>query len=246
MARKAFPDEDPIGRSLPVGPLGLDELKGGGAVQVVGVVKDIRRSPRRQGSEPLFYTPYSQAPSGWLGQVNFVVRTRVNPPGIVPAIQQALQEVDRDLPLVGIRTVADQIYDASLSDEKSLATLIGLFGALGMLMAAIGLYGTMSYDVARRTRELGVRMALGAARHKVVRMVLRETLSVFGVGAVLGILMAAGAGRLISSLLFGVSATDPATVAVAVAVMLATALVAGYLPARRASKIDPILALHHE
>jgi ABC-type antimicrobial peptide transport system permease subunit len=246
MARKAFPDQDPIGRALPVDRLGLEELQGAGAVQVVGVVRDIRRNLRRQESDSVYYTPYTQAPSGWLGQVNFVVRTAVSPPSLIPAVRQALQAVDRDLPLVGIRTVADQIYEGSLSDEQSLAILIGLFGGLGMLMAAIGLYGTMSYDVVRRTRELGIRMALGAERHRVVRMVLGETLSVFGTGAALGILLAAGASRLISSLLFGVTATDPMTVAAALTVILTTALVAGYIPARRASRIDPNVALRYE
>jgi ABC-type antimicrobial peptide transport system permease subunit len=165
---------------------------------------------------------------------------------VVPAIRHALQEVDKDLPLVGIRTVADQINETSLSDEQSLATLIGLFGALGMLMASIGLYGTTSYDVARRTREMGIRISLGAERDNVVRMLLGETLTVFGIGAIAGILIAAGVGRLISSLLFGVSALDPVTIAAVVIVVFATALVAGYIPARRASKTDPTVALRYE
>jgi putative ABC transport system permease protein len=246
MAGKAFPDQDPIGRALPVERLGLVELQGGGGVQVVGVVRDIRRNLRGQQSDPAFYIPYTQAPSVWLGQVNFVVRTAVNPSSVVPAIREAFHAVERDLPLVDIKTVAEQIYETSLSDEQSLATLIGLFGTLGMLMASIGLYGTMSYDVGQRTRELGIRMALGAERNKVVRMVLGDTLSVFWLGAAVGILLAAAASRLISSLLYGVTATDPATLGAAVVVMFTTALVAGYIPARRASKIDPTVALRYE
>jgi predicted permease len=246
MARKAFSDQDPVGRVLPVERLGLDELQGAGEIQVVGVVRDIRRNFRSEQASPLFYIPYTQAPPRWLGQVNLVVRTIAPPPSVVPSIRQALQAVDKDLPLVGIRTVADQINEASLSDEQSLATLIGLFGVLGMLMASIGLYGTMSYDVGKRTRELGIRMALGAERDKVVRMLLGETLVVFGIGALVGILMAAGAGRLVSSLLFGVAATDPATIVTVVMVVFATALIAGYIPARRASKIDPTVALRYE
>jgi len=245
MARQLFPDLDPIGRSSSAERLGLSDLQAGTGIQVVGVVRDIKTSLRPRVSGPSVYIPYTQAPPRMLGQINLFVRTSSSPASLIPAISAAVESIDRDLPLVSIQTLTEY-YDGSLSGERSLATFLSLFGALAMLLAAIGLYGTMSYAVGRRTKELGIRMALGAHRLRVLRMVLGETLSLFAIGIAIGIPVALAGSRLVSSLLFGVTATDPGTIGTAVAVMFSIAVVAGYLPGRRASKIDPNVALRYE
>jgi ABC-type antimicrobial peptide transport system permease subunit len=245
MAKRAFPDGDPIGRSAPAEALGLSDLQAGTDIQVVGVVRNIKTSLRRRESDPAVYIPYTQAPPRMLGQINFLVRTTSGPASMVSAIRDAVGSIDGDLPLVRFQTLTEY-YKGSLNDERSLATFLGLFGALAMLLAAIGLYGTMSYAVGRRTRELGIRMALGAERRRILRMVLGETLSLFAVGAAIGIPLALAGSRLIASLLFGVTATDPVTIGTAVLVMFATAFVAGFVPALRASRIDPTVGLRYE
>jgi ABC-type antimicrobial peptide transport system permease subunit len=151
-----------------------------------------------------------------------------------------------DLALLGIKTEAQEMDERYLSGERSLATLLSFFGALALALASIGLYGTMSYAVERRTKEIGIRMALGAQRKDMLWMVLRETLSLLAIGVAIGIPIAIAAGRLISSMLFGVRITDPVTIAMAVAVMSVIASAAGFLPARGATKVDPMIALRYE
>lgn len=251
VARKYFRDENPIGRRLP------DEIAGNRApkqspiresardIEIVGVVKDTKHTLRLERWDESVYVPYTQAAPEDLGQVKLFLRTVGGPVAIVPALRQQIQTVDKDLPLTGIQTQSEEM-EGFLGDERSLATLLSFFGALALMLAAIGLYGTMSYAVERRTREIGIRMALGAQRNDVLRMVLRETLSLFAVGVVVGIPAALGAGRLISSILFGVQIADPISITVAILIMSVIALTAGYLPARRASRVDPLVALRYE
>src|SRR5262249_18266999 len=191
------------------------------------------------------YIPYTQASPQQLGQMKFLVRTAGNPMSVVPTVRQQIQSIEKDLPLVGVTTQDEEVMGQA-SEERSMAMLLGFFGALALVLSSIGLYGTMSYAVSRRTRELGIRLALGAQRKDLLRMVLREALLQVAIGVVIGIPVALAGARMIASMLFSVKTTDPATISVAVLVMVAIALAAGYLPARRATKVDPMEALRYE
>jgi ABC-type antimicrobial peptide transport system permease subunit len=248
-ARRFFPNEDPIGQHFKFqmgGGINIERLSGGG-IEIVGLARDIKRSFRDQGrGDEGFYIPYTQAPPEWLGQAVLLVRTAANPASVVPLIRSEIQAVDQDLALLDIKTAAEEMEARYLSGEHSLAILLSFFTALALILASIGLYGTMSYSVERRTKEIGIRIALGAENRDMLWMVLRETLSLFAIGVAIGIPTAMAGSRLISSMLFGVSAADPVTILVAVSVMFAIAFAAGYLPARRATKVDPMVALRYE
>jgi ABC-type antimicrobial peptide transport system permease subunit len=186
-----------------------------------------------------------QAPIDDLGQMNLVVRTRAKPASILASVRNCVQGVAKDLPLSGAETQKQEIDD-NLGGQRSLATLVSFFGALTLLLASIGLYGTMSYAVERRTKELGIRMALGAKKKDLLQMVLGETAMLVAIGVAIGIPLTTGATRFIASMLFGVTTTDPATLFSAILGMFAIALLAGYLPARRATRVDPTVALRYE
>jgi predicted permease len=242
MARMFLPNVNPIGQPIPDELAEFADL--GRDVQIVGVVRDTRRLWSPKG-ELAIYIPYTQAPPQELGQMKFFVRTAGKPMNIVSAVRQQIQSIEKDLPLVGVAT-QDEEVKGQAREERSMAMLLGFFGALALVLSSIGLYGTMSYAVSRRTRELGIRLALGAQRKDLLRMVLREALQQVVIGVAVGIPVALAGARMIASMLFGVKTTDPATISVAVLVMGAIALVAGYLPARRATMVDPIEALRYE
>jgi predicted permease len=242
VAQRFLPNVNPIGQPVPDELAKLARLDRD--VQIIGVVRDTRRLWSPKG-DPAIYIPYTQAPPQELGQMGFVVRTAGDPMSIAPAARQQIQTIERDLPLVGIGTVAEGIKRQA-GEERSMAMLLGFFGALALVLSSIGLYGTMSYAVSRRTRELGIRLALGAQRKELLRMVLREAFQHVVIGVAIGIPVALAGARMIASMLFGVNTTDPATISVAVLVMVAVALAAGYLPARRATKVDPMEALRCE
>jgi ABC-type antimicrobial peptide transport system permease subunit len=241
-ARKFFPTTDPVGQFL---PKEIAQRNGGGDIQIVGVVRDIKERLRQQNWSEAIYTPYTQAPPQRLGQVNLFVRASANPNSLIPALHEQAQALDKDLALNEVMTQAEETSQWN-SEERSLARLLTFFGVLALVLASIGLYGTMSYAVGRRTKELGIRIALGARRGRILRMVLGEALLQVAIGVAIGIPVAIAATRLISSSMFGVTATDPATISVALLVMLVIALIAGYLPARRATKVDPMVALRYE
>jgi predicted permease len=240
MARKFFTGENPVGRHF-----GFDAAQSSGDIEIVGVVKDVRHHLEDQQPREAAWIPYTQAPPDMYGQMNFVLRTTVDPASVISAVQTEVQSVDKNLPLVGVETQTAEI-DEYLGDQRSMSVLLSSFAALALVLASIGLYGTMSYAVARRTKELGIRLALGAQPNGVLWMVLRETLALVALGVVIGVPLALTATRLISSMLFGVRATDPMTISVAISVMCAMALLAGYLPARRAMRVDPVVALRYE
>jgi ABC-type antimicrobial peptide transport system permease subunit len=175
----------------------------------------------------------------------FVVRTSGDVAAMSSSIRDAVREVDGNLPLFAMKTQSEQI-DESLVQERLFANLSSFFGALALSLACIGLYGVMSYGVARRTNEIGIRMALGASGHRVTSMVMRETMQVVMIGVVIGLGTAIATTRLISTMLFGLAPTDPGTILLAVLVMISVAAFAGYVPARRASKVDPMIALRYE
>jgi predicted permease len=246
-------DEDPLGQHF-----GLDEPENAGTFEIVGVVRDAKFTggALRQAVRPMFYLPLAQRveyrgdalqrlenASHLAGGLMLVTSER--PGAIEPLITKAIGEVDPNLTLMGVRTLEEQVALA-FDQDRAVSTLAGLFGVLSLILAAIGLYGVTSYSVARRTNEIGVRMALGADRVRVVGLVLRSAFARVVLGLALGVPLAVGAGRLIASRLYGVSFWDPAAFSIAIGALLAAALVAALIPARRAAAIPPIIALRSE
>lgn len=235
-AHKYFPNENPIG--LRFG----SQLEKNSEIEIVGVVRDAKYNSVREAAPATLYVPYLQ---NRVGGVAFEVRTAGDPSKSIGAIREAVKQVDSNVPLVGMSTQMEQI-DNRFAQERIFAQAYGLFGGLALLVASIGLFGLMSYSVARRTNEIGVRMALGAGRWDVVRMVMRESLLLVFIGVVIGLGAALAAGRLVATLLFGLAPTDWVTITAASAVMIAVSALAGYLPARSASRVDPMVALRYE
>jgi predicted permease len=226
-------------------PLGKHFQSWGVTKQIVGVVKDAKyESPREEGKR-MFYLPYSQQLERLSQTICVAVRTEGPPASFALRIRQTLRDLDPNLPVLRTETIDDQL-DELLVPERLMATLAGLFGALAALLACLGLYGVIAYGVSRRRNEIGVRMALGAQRGDVLGTVLKESLSLLIVGIAIGLPMTLGAARMISSRLFGVSAADPVTIVGASGLMLAVGTLAGLLPAYRASRLDPMVALRHE
>ncbi len=247
MARFYFGDENPVGRLV---RWSADDPA---PTEIVGVVKDFIRGTPRGFALPEFstYFPYrdrealNRGAQSRLRGMMAAVRTSGDPLKLAARIRQELREIDPNLPVIRINTIAEQLDDV-LAQERLIATLSVFFGALAVVLACIGLYGVISYSVARRTNEIGIRLALGATPAGVLRMVLKESLWLALAGIALGALAALAAARLISTLLFGVSAADPLTMAGAIALMLAVTALAAFLPARRAAKVDPMIALQCE
>jgi predicted permease len=235
--RRHFADEDPIGKRIRLG-LGRGRGRKAGG-EVVGVVRDVKRQGLAQESRPEIYVPYAQFP---LQSMAVVVSSDVPPRSLATAAERVVHELDAELPIARLATL-EEIVARSISEPRFYVTLLGAFAAAALFLAALGLFGVMSYAVAQRTRELAVRMALGARQQELRRMVLREALRLGGVGLALGLGGALLLSRTLESLLFSVSPGDPATLAAVAALLLVTTLVAGYLPARRATRIDPVVAL---
>jgi predicted permease len=238
-AHDYFGDTNPLGRRI-----GIPGWVGDPSwLEIVGVVKDARQSDLRQAPTAMAYVPLFQSsvPAG----VTFEIRTIGNPASITTAVLHAFAQIDSRLPVFHIRTLREQVDD-SLVEERLVTSLSGVFGILAVLLACIGLYGLMTYAVNRRTNEIGIRMALGAERKEIARMILRETLLLVLTGLVIGIPGAFGAAQFIRSQLYGLQPGDPLTIAAAALLMTVIAVFAAYLPARRASRVDPIVALRYE
>jgi predicted permease len=231
-ARHYFPNEVPLGKRL------------GDDTQIVGVVKDAKFDSLQNETKPTIYVPYLQDLER-TGQMNFEVRTIGNPTAMIRDVRSAVTAVDRNLPLFDVKTQVQQI-DESLVQERLFARLSTLFGMLALLLASIGLYGVMSYAVARRTSEIGIRMALGAERGEVLWLVLRETMLVVAIGLGVGLPAALASTRLIRNRLFGLEPTDPLAISVATFTLIGITVLAGYLPARGAARTDPMVALRYE
>jgi len=209
---------------------------------IVGVIRDMKYNSVRDEAPPTLYVTNTQYR---MAGPSFVVRTAGEPMSIVGSIREAVRGIDPTMPVVGVTTQMEQAEDRILQ-ERLFARAYALFGGLALVVAAVGLFGLMSYSVARRTNEIGVRMALGAKPQDVLQLILGESMTLVVIGIGLGVAAALAAGRLVASLLFGVQTTDVLTMSLAVMVLAAVAAIAGYLPARRAARVDPMVALHEE
>jgi len=238
-ARKYFANVDPIGRHVGFGQNPGTKLD----IEIVGVVGDTKYENLREEVPYELYVPYNQ--QEFVVGMTAYLRAAADPSGLFPALRRMVTELDPDVPVYQVRTV-DQQVENSLVTERLLATLSGGFGLLATLLAAMGLYGVMTYMVARRTREIGIRMALGASGGSVVWLVMREVILLAAIGVAIGLPAALGLSRLVEAQLFGVAPSDGLTLSLSTAGIAAVALLSGYLPARRATAIDPMRALHWE
>jgi predicted permease len=240
MARTLFPAGSPIGRTYSIGsPDAVDKPV---EKQVIGVVKDARFYDLQEPAMYIDYIPYTQREWGF---GDFAVRYSGDFGAIAKAVQQAIHAVDRRLPITHVMTLDEQV-SRSYTNQTIIAELSAFFGAVALFLSCIGLYGVMSYLVGRRTGEIGVRMALGAGRTQVGWQVMREIVLLLVAGIAIGVPVTLGASRLVGNLLYGLKGTDPVSLAAAIFVLFAAGMVAGYLPAHRASHIDPTVALRYE
>ncbi len=234
MAKQFWPDQDAIGKRFKF--FGQDYF-----TQVIGIAKDSKYNFIGEGPTPYVYQTLTQV---YQPQISLILKS-ANPKAVLGTMRAEVQQMDRNLPLTGVYTLND-IFDQSLWAPRMGAWLLVIFAGLSLVLAVIGIYGVMAYAVTQRQRELGIRMALGASRGDVLRLVVGQGLRVALLGVVIGLLASLAVTRLISSLLFGVSATDIVTFIVVPALLTAAALGASYLPARRATRIDPMVALRYE
>ena len=238
MAKRYFPNQNPIGSHLTFG----FPINGVVSREIVGVVGDIHDVSLGKEPGPMVYVPFAQAPL-YGGEV--VIRSSLSSSAVVGALRNVTHSIDKNLPLTDVALLPD-ILNASVAQPRFRTLLLGLFGAIALILAGVGIFGVISYSVSRRTHELGIRMALGAQRGTVLSMILRETLGLTVIGIAVGIPCVVATARLIAHLLFKVTSYDAATLALVPFALAAVAALAGYLPARRATKVDPMVALRHE
>ena len=243
-ARTNFGDADPIGHRIEIGG---DLAVGGvpGTFEVIGIAANARYGGLKGDIPPVVYVAYAQVPPSRLTQMTYAMRTETNPLHHASAVRQIVHETDGRVPVAHLKTQATDI-DQTINQEIVFARLCSAFAILALTIACVGLYATMAYSVARRTSEIGLRLALGARRGTVIWMMLRDVIVLAAVGLAIGGSAALGASRFVESFLFDMKSNDPRALALAAAILLTSALAAGYVPARRASRVDPLTALRHE
>ena len=246
MAKRFWPNEDPMGRQIQLAYLN-DPPR-----QIVGIVGDVRQNSRQEDAQPQMYVPFAQLPqftqkvqSYGLEAVTFVVRSTGNPELLTQSLRSAVTDVDANQPVSNIRTI--EWYQASqMEGFRQYVIMLGVFGAVALILAVIGIYGIMAHSVVQRTGEIGIRMALGARPTQVLQLILRRGMVLIAIGLAIGVGVSLALTKVIAGLLWGVTATDPLTFALVVGGLAVVALVACYVPARRALKVDPVIALRYE
>jgi predicted permease len=238
MARRYFPSQEPLGQHLRFGfpPDGAADR------EIVGIVADIRDVALDQEPGPMMYVPYAQAP---FAGGDIIVKSSLNAFGMAGAIREAVRQTDKDLPVSDIAQMPD-VVEASVAQPRFRTFLLALFAAMALTLAATGIFGVISYSVSCRTQEIGIRVALGASHSAILRMVLRETLLLTFAGMAVGLPCALAASRLVAHMLFGVTAHDPATILAVALALAGVATLAGFAPARRAMRVNPMVALKYE
>jgi predicted permease len=235
MARQIWPNEEPLGKRI---KHGFKEQ----IAEVIGVIGDVKYAGLDQQTKPEMYAPFAQRPFPFL---RIVARTKSDPASLIAAVRNESRALDKDQPIDKITTMTS-VVGASIATRRFYMQLLGTFAALAFILASVGIYGIVSYSVAQRTREIGIRVALGAQQNDVLRLVLREAFRLTLLGVVLGLMGAFAATRVLTSLLFEVKPVDPATFIGLALLLTAVALLASYIPARRATKVDPLVALRYE
>jgi putative ABC transport system permease protein len=242
LARQSFPGEDPLGRRIKPS-IAFGESDDAPMREIVGVIADVKSKGIGDTALPEVYAP--QTPVDFVGEMTVVVRTATAPQSILPTMRSLVTSMDKDLPMRKVKTL-DQYVSGSISAPRFEVLLLGTFAALAFVLTAIGLYGVISYSVAQRTREMGIRLVLGAQRQSISRMVLRQGTILALLGIAVGLVASFFAVHLIRGLLYGIAATDPVTFIAVPLLLIAVSLLASYLPARRATRVDPMVALRYE
>jgi putative ABC transport system permease protein len=235
-AKLHFPSEDPIGKRLERTPWWPNTPA---SFEIVGVIRDERFLGLSSDADPATYFPHAQVP---FSDMYVVLKARGDPGDLIPVLRSEIWAVDRDIPLDNLRTM-DELVGGSLARPRFVGMLLGLFAAAALLLAAIGIYGVLSYTVAQRTPEIGIRMALGAQQGEVLRSVVGQGMALATLGIILGGGAAVAVTRVLSGMLFGITPTDPAVFAAVAGLLAIVAALAAYIPARKASMVDPLIAL---
>jgi predicted permease len=238
MARQYWPGEDAVGKRISFS----DQPKEEDWLTIAGVIGDVKDYPSSAEAVPAFYWSHSQQPAR---EMFMAIRTDFDPLSLVESIRGEVRALDKDLAVADVRAL-ETIGVAAVAGQRFTLLLVGLFALTALILATIGIYGVMSYLVAQRTHEIGIRLALGAQARDVLKIVVKQGMSLAVIGAGMGLIAAAALTRLMASLLFGVNPTDPLTFIAISALLVAVALLACYLPARRATKVDPLVALRYE
>jgi predicted lysophospholipase L1 biosynthesis ABC-type transport system permease subunit len=241
LAQRYWPNEDPIGKRIQFGNMDTDKR----LLNVVGVVGDVRDAVLEREAQPTVYAFSLQRPQWWqVARLAIVVRANAEPESLVPALRSTVQSLRSDAP-TSFATL-EQVFSSAFDARRFSLVLFGVFAGVALLITVIGLYGMLAYLVAERRREIGIRMALGAQPGNVLRLVIGQGLRLALIGVIVGLLGAWGLTRFMQTLLFGVNPTDPGTFAAIGVLLLFVALMACWLPARRATKVDPLVALRYE
>jgi putative ABC transport system permease protein len=239
MARRYWPGEDAIGKRIAAGRIRSPE----DWIQVIGVVKDVRQFELTAEPKPQMYMTYKQA--GFFEPRDLVVKTDVDPASLAATVRKAVWEIDKDQPVSNIQTMEEILAD-SIARQRFSMLLLAIFAGVALVLAGVGIYGVMSYSVAQRTHEIGIRMALGAQTSAVLKLAVGYGMKLVIAGLVIGLIAAFALTRVMSTLLFGVTATDPTTFILISLLLIAVAALASYIPARRATRVNPIIALRYE